>query len=149
MRCIVILCQARLMSPCSDLKWSLFYFWSTWNDNYFVSEVFKYAILCFKQWYSILLIGPILIIILLLKNSSIQYYFSNNDILFFLSLLYSGGEVWEGIWNQSHLVVLHFCLERSHHVPFLTIRHAQTVGVNDLSFLEHTEQSTSITEILA
>ena len=30
--------------------------------------------------------------------------------------LYSGGEVWKGIWNQTHLVVLNFCLERSHHV---------------------------------
>ena len=31
---------------------------------------------------------------------------------FYFSLpLYSGGEVWEGIWNQTHLMVLNFCLE--------------------------------------
>ena len=29
-----------------------------------------------------------------------------------------------------------------------TIRHAQPVGVNDLSYLEHTEQPTSVTEIV-
>ena len=30
---------------------------------------------------------------------------------FFFSLpLYSGDEVWEGIWNQTHLAVLNFCL---------------------------------------
>ena len=37
--------------------------------------------------------------------------------------------MWEGIWNQTHLVVLNFCLERLHHITYLTIRHAQTVGV--------------------
>ena len=31
--------------------------------------------------------------------------------------LYYGPEVWE-IWNQTHLVVLNFCLERLHHVTF-------------------------------
>ena len=39
--------------------------------------------------------------------NQINYIFS-----FFLSL-YSGREVWEGIWNQTHQVVLNFCLERS------------------------------------
>ena len=40
---------------------------------------------------------------------------------YFLSLsLYSGTEAWEGIWNQTHLVVLNFCLDRLHHV---TISH--------------------------
>ena len=34
-------------------------------------------------------------------------------------------------------------------LPYLTIRHAQTVGVNDLSCLEHAKQSTSLTEIVA
>ena len=34
--------------------------------------------------------------------------------------LYSGGKVWEGIWNQTHFVVLNFCLERLQHV---TISH--------------------------
>ena len=34
--------------------------------------------------------------------------------------LYSGGEVWEGIWNKTHLLILNFCLERLHHV---TISH--------------------------
>ena len=38
----------------------------------------------------------------------------------FLMRLYSGGEVWEGIWNHTHLVVLNFYLERLHHV---TISH--------------------------
>ena len=35
---------------------------------------------------------------------------------FFLLPLYSGGEMWEGIWNQTHLEVLHFGLKRLHHV---------------------------------
>ena len=34
-------------------------------------------------------------------------------------------------------------------LPYLTIRRAQTVVVNDLSCLKHTEQSTSVTEIVA
>ena len=34
-------------------------------------------------------------------------------------------------------------------LPYLTIRHAQILGVNDLSSLEHTEQSTSVIEIVA
>ena len=34
-------------------------------------------------------------------------------------------------------------------LPYLAIRHAQTVGVNDPSYLEYTEQSTSVTEIMA
>ena len=32
-------------------------------------------------------------------------------------------------------------------LPYLTIWHAQSVGVSDLCCLEHTEQSTSVTEI--
>ena len=39
---------------------------------------------------------------------------------FILLALYSGGEEWEGIWNQTQSVVLNFCLERLHHV---TISH--------------------------
>ena len=35
---------------------------------------------------------------------------------YFLLPLYSGEEVWEGIWNQTYLVVLNFCLKRLHHV---------------------------------
>ena len=42
----------------------------------------------------------------------------------FLLPPYSGGEVWQGIWNQTHLVVLNFCLERLHHV---TIYHNKRV----------------------
>ena len=38
----------------------------------------------------------------------------------FLLLLYSGGEMWKSMWNQTHLVVLNFCLERLHRV---TISH--------------------------
>ena len=38
----------------------------------------------------------------------------------FLLPLYTGREVWEGIWNQSHLVVLNFCVKRLHRI---TIRH--------------------------
>ena len=34
-------------------------------------------------------------------------------------------------------------------LAYITIGHAQTVGVSDLSCLEHTEQSTSVTEIVA
>ena len=34
-------------------------------------------------------------------------------------------------------------------LPYLTVRHAQTVGVNDLSCLEQTEQSIYVTEIVA
>jgi len=34
--------------------------------------------------------------------------------------LYSGSEVWEGIWNQTHFVVLNFGIERLHYV---TISH--------------------------
>ena len=34
--------------------------------------------------------------------------------------LYSGGELWEDIWNQTHLVVFNFCPKRLHHV---TISH--------------------------
>ena len=37
-------------------------------------------------------------------------------LAFFLLHLYSGGEMWEGISNQTHLVVLIFCLERLHQV---------------------------------
>ena len=33
-----------------------------------------------------------------------------NDNSFFLPI-YSGSEVWEGIWIHTHLVVLNFCLE--------------------------------------
>ena len=33
-------------------------------------------------------------------------------------------------------------------LPYLTISHAQTIGVSDLSCLEHTEQSTSVAEIV-
>ena len=63
---------------------------------------------------------------------------------FFLLPLYSGDEVWEGIWNQIHLVVMDFGLERLHHV---TIWHAQTIGVSDMPrCLEHTERSTSVSE---
>ena len=40
--------------------------------------------------------------------------------LYFLLPQYSISEVWEGIWNQTHLEVLNFCLERLHHV---TISH--------------------------
>ena len=36
--------------------------------------------------------------------------------IFFLLLLYSGDEMWECIWNQTHLVVLNLCFERLHHV---------------------------------
>ena len=36
--------------------------------------------------------------------------------IFFSLSLYSGDEVWEGIWNQTHLMVLNFCLERLYHV---------------------------------
>ena len=32
-------------------------------------------------------------------------------LVVFLLPLYSGDKVWEGIWNQAHLVVLNFCLE--------------------------------------
>ena len=35
--------------------------------------------------------------------------------LVILLQLYSGDEVWEGIWNQIHLVVLNYCLERLYH----------------------------------
>jgi len=50
--------------------------------------------------------------------------------------LYSGSEKWEGISrNDTRL-------------PYLTIRHPEIVGVNDLSCLKHTEQSTSVTEIV-
>ena len=59
--------------------------------------------------------------------------------------------MWEDTWNQIYLVVLNFCFERSHDVTisYLMIRHDQTIGVNDLSCLEHTEQSTSVTEMIA
>ena len=39
---------------------------------------------------------------------------------YFYCPLYSGDEIWEGIWNQIYLVVLYFYLERLHHV---TISH--------------------------
>ena len=35
-------------------------------------------------------------------------------IIFVLPLY--GWEVWEGIWNQTHLVVRNFCLERLHYI---------------------------------
>ena len=111
----------------------------------------------------------------------INNYFSSLKLLwklFFILPLYSGSEVWEGIWNQTHLVTLNFRLERLHRVtishhkarsnreyqygsklssvarwkysiwkwisvskdyttlPNLKMRHAQTVGVNDLSCLD-------------
>ena len=37
------------------------------------------------------------------------------DTSFFLLSLYSGGEVWKGIWNPTHLVVLNFSLLRLQH----------------------------------
>jgi len=48
-------------------------------------------------------------------------HFNWNDVaihesFFYLSPLYSRSEVWEGIWNPTHLVVLNFCLERLHYV---------------------------------
>ena len=50
-------------------------------------------------------------------------YLELNPLGRFLLPLYSGRKVWEGIWNQTHLVVLNFCLERSQ---------AQTVGDLDV-----------------
>ena len=41
-------------------------------------------------------------------------------MIIFLLPLYSGGEVWERIWNQTNLVLLNLCLKRLHHV---TISH--------------------------
>ena len=46
--------------------------------------------------------------------------FSMIEISCWRLFLYFGGEVWEGIWNKTHWVVLNFWLERLHHV---TISH--------------------------
>ena len=63
--------------------------------------------------------------------AAVDIFRSCRLILFIWLPLYFGGEMWEGIWNQTHLVVLNFCLERLHHVTiYLTIRHAQTISVN-------------------
>ena len=37
-------------------------------------------------------------------------------VIVFLLPLYFGGEISEGKWNQTHLMVLNFCLEILHHV---------------------------------
>ena len=46
--------------------------------------------------------------------------FESNSTGIFFYFLYISSEVWEGIWNQTHSVVLNFCLYRSHR---LTISH--------------------------
>ena len=52
-----------------------------------------------------------------LKNDIAETYsLQPVDIIpVFLFPLYSGSELWEGIWNQTHLVVLNFCLDRLYH----------------------------------
>ena len=38
-------------------------------------------------------------------------FLSDGNIFFYCpGFFYSGGKVWEGIRNQSHLLLLHFCL---------------------------------------
>ena len=57
--------------------------------------------------------------------------FGTQTQTFFLLLpLHSRDEVLKGVWNQTHLVVLNFCLERLHSLPYLKIKPAQTVGVS-------------------
>ena len=53
--------------------------------------------------------------------------------------------------SNPYSVVLNFYFERLHHIIIShdkLIRHAQTGGVDDLSFSEHIEQSTSVTKIM-
>ena len=45
-------------------------------------------------------------------GAPIIIFWSNYSLL----PLYCGNDVWENIWNQTHLVVLNFCLERLHHI---------------------------------
>ena len=52
-------------------------------------------------------------------------------------------------WTLTHLVALNFCFRRLHDVPYLTISHAHTVSVSDLSCLKPTERPTFVTEIVA
>ena len=72
-----------------------------------------------------------------------------NFLMFFCPLsLYSVDELWEGIWNQTHLVIW-ISLERDYTtLPDLMIRHAQIIILSNLCCLEqHTEQSASVTEM--
>ena len=55
--------------------------------------------------------------------NKLECYHVLSALLFFLLPLYSGDEMWEGIWNQTHMVILNFCLKRVHHV---TISHDKT-----------------------
>ena len=48
-------------------------------------------------------------------------------------------------------MVLNFCFEELHHVTIsheVPTRHAQPIGINDLSGLEHSEETTSVTEMV-
>ena len=51
------------------------------------------------------------------------YYSSLTGILLFKLPPYYSGRVWEGIWNQTHLLVLNCCLENLHR---FTISHDKT-----------------------
>ena len=42
-----------------------------------------------------------------------EYFFL---LTFFLLPLYSGDEVWKGIWNRTQLLVLNFCVQGLHNV---------------------------------
>ena len=67
-------------------------------------------------------------------------------LYFFLLPLYSVGEVWECIWIQSSWLYWIYVSRDYTTLQYLTLRHAQTVGFNDLSCLQHTEQSIYVTE---
>ena len=59
----------------------------------------------------------------------------NNDIVTFLLPLYSGDEVWEAIWNQTHLGISISVPRDYITLKDLTIRYAQIIGVGDLCCL--------------
>ena len=90
--------------------------------RYYISIKLLYLYIYIEILYLLLYFYSI--IIFLLGGISIIYYIYIN--------------LFGGIIFLSREITLHY----------LTIRHAQTVGVSDLSCLEHTELTTSVTEIV-
>ena len=72
------------------------------------------------------------------------YY--EDDAAIYIFLLIRCGRV-SGI--KPILVILNFCHELLHHITISHDKTRSTVGVNNLSCLEYTEQSTFVNEIVA
>ena len=80
---------------------------------------------------------------LMKDHKDIVLYFHMRIIIFFFAPIL--------LWYQTHFSGRYWIsVSRDYPtLPYLTIRHTLTVGVSNLSCLEHTEQLTSVTEIVA